>query len=45
MFRESVDVERVLGLFRYSTNQPVLYGEHTNIQCIAVFNGVEGAKP
>lgn len=26
-------------------NQPVMYGEHTNIQCIAVFNGAEGAKP
>ena len=23
----------------------VVYDEHTNIQCIAVFNGVEGAKP
>ena len=26
-------------------NQPVMYGEHTNVQCIAVFNGAEGAKP
>lgn len=26
-------------------NQPVMYGEHTNIQCIAVFNGAASAKP
>lgn len=25
--------------------EPVMYGEHTNVQCIAVFNGAEGAKP